>query len=325
MATEPTMDEVFDQIPETNTVTAAVIAAAKGAIGDKAVTVFLFPNPHSINTALRAVVPDKAARGALASAAFTYIRDNILVGGEATAAPTVAAPAMPTNITVTGPETLETMSRRRLLKTLFAEPDRYDEIMEVLAPKLANAMQKARNKVIVVNADGTPNLDETEKNLTLLARPHTAARDEWDGGLRIVTIERALGKTSDALLNPFTLLPQEGEVDGFDLATLDRVLLEAAHWARNSGHTMFPHEGDTFTRMTELFASSPRWTRIQRAYAAALEDDESVRPTVVFREQAPQSSGGPYVPGGVMPPFQGAPPLGRGQELPPRPWNPSGR
>jgi len=191
--------------------------------------------------------------------------------------------SLPTSIKLVADERPADMDLEELLKLLASDQSKAGKLLPFIEALdiVKKAERKSRNWVIM-NADGTLNVEVTLGYVKQLAKTFSLTRRDIDG-IRPIPLGRAFGQEEIALLNPFAFngKPEERIVTGvffemgdvaYDLGTLPEETHLAYIWAAATGRREWPASIDLYEHVPAAFEPElkGRWKIIVEDYRAAV-------------------------------------------------------
>jgi hypothetical protein len=199
------------------------------------------------------------------------------------------------------PTPLDELSVKDLLTKLVAgEGDRTKTLKALKGNDDVRSALGKTNEIIVPNADGGVNVDETVKYIASLA-PTFGQKTRKVAGQFPITIEQAFDLTRMVMFNPITLdVVYVGVADKFGLglvlSELDEKIVKALTWGLITGHEAMPRDLDEFAQeelFEQLFGERlpARVRRVMEDYQRAVQKGDLVAQGIICRmseEQAQQ-------------------------------------
>ncbi|HET6746856.1 MAG TPA: hypothetical protein VFH06_01990 [Candidatus Saccharimonadales bacterium] len=213
----------------------------------------------------------------------------------------------PQEFVLKAPTPLSEMSVKELLQLAIEGKGDTSKVLNFLKAhedvRAAQYKTEGTNEIIVPNADGSVNVDETVKYITNLASKFGRTIRKVAGQYPI-TIDEAFNLTRMVMIDPVALeFVYVGDPDkyglGLVLSELDEGILKALNWALITGHEAMPRDLDKFAQeefFEQLFNDRlpARVRRIIDDHKRAVTKGDLVAQGVVCRmseEQATQMLG----------------------------------
>lgn len=189
------------------------------------------------------------------------------------------------NVVVNQAKEIADMSPGELLALLVNEPDNDDAYDAFVSHQRVIPLLNKTPNIMAALKGGGFDIQKTQNYWRRLRNPLSQPLTKFQGA-RLVTVDKALGRIEKILVHPVfagEYINAGYDNDNQDWSEVDRELMEAVLWARQTKHRAFPKNPDPYAVYGELTAEdlSPRWDNILEDYQAFL-DDGGQRVTLVY-------------------------------------------